>query len=76
MEKEYYVVMRIQTKIRKKVNDQITIDKQIGGCYGYLPVFETYEEAEKDSKGIYNIAALRLDVEKKKEMESNQSIEK
>lgn len=54
-----YVVADLRTQIQRKDENGITVTIKIGACYGYLPVFETLEEAEKSGRGECEIFGIQ-----------------
>ena len=59
------MVMKIKTLIT--YDDPFTgkeIERELGGCAGYIPVFKTIEEAEEESvDGKFDIVAVSQKIE-------------
>lgn len=58
-DKKVYAVLRLSQSVT--VEDSRTNDKKvlkIDGIFGFIPVFETLEEAEKESAGDFEILTL------------------
>lgn len=53
------MVMRLNTEVVATVNGN-EIDVKMDKCAGYAPIFNTLKQAEKDSKGKYQILPIKL----------------
>ena len=59
MKNTKYLVMRLNTEITQKLAWGEEHFK-LGGCAGYIPVFNTLKQAEKSAKGKYQIIPIKL----------------
>lgn len=60
MKKLKYMVMRLSTEITATDFFHKEIDIKLSGCAGYVPIFDTLKQAEKDSKGKYKIIPIKI----------------
>lgn len=60
-DKYYYAVLKLQSKITiQHQNTGTEEEKEVEGMSGFLPVFDTYEEAkEHDGDGKYDIVQIK-----------------
>ena len=61
MKNTKYMVMRLNTEIIRDMGYGVEQVVKLGGCAGYLPVFNTSKQAIKSScKGKYQIIPITL----------------
>ena len=60
MKNKKYMVMRLNTEIVQIMGYGSEQNIKLGGCAGYIPVFNTLKQAEKNSKGKYPIVPITL----------------
>ena len=53
--------MRLNTEITQDMGYGRKKFIKLGGCAGYIPVFNTLKQAEKDSNGKYSIKIVILE---------------
>lgn len=61
MEKNlFYAVIKLSKEVIIE-HEGTEIKRQLSGCYGFLPVFETYEQAfEHSENGVFQIVTLHI----------------
>lgn len=59
MKNKKYLVMRLNTEVVATVNGH-EIDIKMDDVAGYAPIFNTLKQAEKDSKGKFQIVPVTI----------------
>lgn len=62
--KTLYMVMRLNHNVRLTMPDGEQKVVEIGGIYGFVPVYETKEEAEGETKdGLFPIIEVEIETD-------------